>query len=70
MIKKGRTREFNHSEVRSKICLKAEYSINMEGKELALRFIIALSIKNKENYLTERCVKLLASIMGLKVSPN
>jgi hypothetical protein len=52
MIKKERTKEFNHHEVRSKACLKAEYSINMDGKELALRFIIALSIKNKECYLT------------------
>lgn len=52
MIKKGRIKEFNQPEIRSKVCLKAEYSINMEGKELALRFIFALSVKNKENYLT------------------
>jgi hypothetical protein len=42
----------------------------MDGKELALKFIIALSIKNKESYLTERCVRLLASVMGFKVSHN
>ena len=70
MVKKGRTREFNQPEVRNKVCLKAEYSINMEGKELALRFILALCLKNKENYLTERCVKLLVSILGLRVSSN
>lgn len=42
----------------------------MEGKELALRFVLALSMRNKENYLTERCVRLLASILGLKVSKS
>lgn len=42
----------------------------MEGKELALRFLLALSIKDKENYLTERSVGLLASVLGFKVSKN
>jgi hypothetical protein len=70
MIKKGKTKEFNQPEIRAKVCLKAEYSINMEGKELALRFILALSIKNKEDYLTERCVRLLGSVMGFRVSMN
>jgi hypothetical protein len=47
MIKKGRSKEFSQPELRNKVCLKAEFSINMEGKELALRFILALSIKDK-----------------------
>jgi hypothetical protein len=32
MIKKGRIKEFNTAEVRGKVTLKAEYSINLEGK--------------------------------------
>ena len=70
MIKKGRTKEFAQAELRNKVCLKAEFSINMEGKELALRFLLALSIKDKENYLTERSVGLLASVLGFKFSKN
>lgn len=35
-----------------------------------MRFVTALSLKTKECYITERCIRLLSSVVGFKVTSN